>query len=133
MDRVQVKSVAKTGTVGKFSIESREPLCVILDHNNGSYSVQPFDKLDGAIRKFLAQDMYALPPKILPCNPIDLPNLRYLNTNYSPVKHPFKTSFDIESYNSMWFDQQPSYTMPPLTSGSRENPTLIIFLVLNNP
>jgi hypothetical protein len=72
-------------------------------------------KADSAIRKFLAQDIYALSPQILPCDPVDLPDLRYLNTNYAPVKHPFKASFDVESYNSMWFDEQPPSVRPPLS------------------
>ena len=90
MARVQVNSDKKAGKVGKLSIESRGPFRIMTDHSNGSYSVQPFDKPDSAIRKFLAQDIYALPPQILPCDPVDLPDLRYLNTDYAPVKHPFK-------------------------------------------
>ena len=104
MALVQVNSDKKAGKVGKLSIESRGPFRIMTDHSNGSYSVQPFDKPDSAIRKFLAQDIYALPPQILPCDPVDLPDLRYLNTDYAPVKHPFKASFDVESYNIMWFD-----------------------------
>ena len=51
----------------------------------------------------------------MPCDPVDLPDLRYLDTDYALVKHPFKPAFDIESYNSMWFDQHQPSTKPPLS------------------
>ena len=77
--------------------------------------MKPFDKSDAASRKFLAQDLYALTPQILPYNEVDLVDLRYLNTDFAPVAHPFNSSFDIEIYNSMWFDDHPPLTRPPLS------------------
>jgi len=59
---VQVNSNAKTGVVGKLSIKSRGPFKVTTDHSNDSYPVRPFEKPTAVERKFLAQDMYALPP-----------------------------------------------------------------------
>ena len=112
MARVQVKSSKTTGTVGKLDIEARGPFRVLEDHGNGSYSVQPFDKPDSAVGKFLAQDMYALPPQILPCADVDLPDFRYFNTNFAPIKHQFKENFNIESYNSMWLDNKSIMSKP---------------------
>ena len=112
MARVQVKSSKTTGTVGKLAIEARGPFRVPENHGNGSYSVQPFGKPDSAVGKFLAQDMYALPPQILPCTDVDLPDFRYLNTNFAPIKHPFKDNFNIESYNSMWLDNKSIVSKP---------------------
>ena len=105
MDRIQVNSNAKDGVVGKLSIEARGPFRIIEDHKNVSYSVKPFDKANGAIRRFMAQDIYALPPQILSCDDIEFPDLRYLNNDFAPVKHSFKYVFNIESYNSMWLDK----------------------------
>ena len=93
----------------------------MINHGNGSYTDIPFDKPNGAERKFLAQDMYALPPQILPCDQIDLPDLRYLNTDFVPVAHPFKDSFNIESYDSVWFDKQPPSTRPTIGEVCGEN------------
>ena len=101
MARVQVNSNAKTGIVGKLSIKLRGPFKVAINHGNGSYTVVTFDKPNGTKRNFLAQDMYALPPQILPCDQINFPDLRYMNNNFAPVTHPFKDSFNIESYNSI--------------------------------
>ena len=91
MARVQVQSKAATGIVGKLFIQSRGPYKVIEDHNNGSYLVKSFDKLDATSGKFLAQDLYALPPQILPCDEVDLVDLRYLNIDFTSVAHPFKS------------------------------------------
>ena len=104
MARVEVQSSAKNEVVGKLTIESIGPFRILTDHENRSYTVQPFDKSDAVTRKFMAQDLYTLPREILPCNNVDLPDFRYLNNNFAPVKHPFKDSFNIESYNSMWLD-----------------------------
>ena len=60
------------------------------------------------------QDIYALPPHILPCDDFDLPDLRYLNTDFTPVKHPFKDNVNIESYNSIWLGNTSMITKPDL-------------------
>ena len=92
MARVHVTSKEATGTVGKLSITSRGPYRVTKNHNNDSYSIQLFDNPQGVIRKFFAQDLYALPPQILPCDAIDLPYLRYFNTDLAPVNTPLSNS-----------------------------------------
>ena len=51
----------------------------------------------------MVQVMYALPQQTLSCSDIDLPNV-YFNSDFTPVKHPFKDAFDIQSYNSMWLE-----------------------------
>ena len=51
--------------------------------------------------------IYLLPPLILPCDEVDTPDLRYLNTDFAPnLKHPFHRDFDIEAYNTKWFDDE---------------------------
>ena len=40
----------------------------------------------------------------------------HLNTDHAPVNHPLKTNFDIENYNSMWFDNQYPSTKPTLST-----------------
>ena len=37
-----------------------------------------------------------------------------MNTNSASVVHPLKYAFDIESYNSMWYDNQPPSMKPSL-------------------
>ena len=104
MSRLQANSNTKTGVAAALSIKSRGSFKVINNHVNGSYTVKPFDKPNGADRNFLGKDMYALPSQILPCDQIDLPNLQYMNTYLAPVTHLFKNVFNIESCNSIRFD-----------------------------
>ena len=94
---------------------------MLKDHGNGFYTVKPFDKPDSTVHKFLAQDLYALLPQILPCVDVDLPNCCYLNTDFAPVKPPFKDNFDIESYNSMWLDNQSLVSKPDLCQVCGDN------------
>ena len=68
-----------------------------------------YGKPDSALRKFMTEDLYILPPVILLCGYLNTPNIRYLNSDVVPIKHPFDNKVDIESYNINWFeDQSPS-------------------------
>ena len=60
----------------------------------------------------MVSDLYLLPPQILPCEHIDTPNLRFLNSDFAPLRHPFGDNFNIESYNTSWFDDAP-VSRPP--------------------
>ena len=90
-----MQSVAAAGVAGKLYIESRGTFRVVEVHGTGSYSIQLFDKPVGAVRKFLARNLYALPPQILPCDDVDLSDLRYLNTDFAPVRHPLKKNHSM--------------------------------------
>ena len=114
MTRVQVNNSAAQGVVGKLSIEARGSFRVVEDHDNGSYSVQPFDKPNSVVRKFQLHDIYALSPQILPFDDVYLPEFRYLNTDFAPVKHPFKDYFNIKSYKIMWLDNKSMIPKPDL-------------------
>ena len=92
-----------------------------MNHGNGSCTVVPFDRPDAATHKFLAQDMYALHLQIMPCEQVDLPDLQYMNNNFIPVTHPFKDSINIESYNSIWFEEQPPSSKPVLKDVCKES------------
>ena len=131
-------SKAANDVVGKLAIEVRGPFRIMKDHSNGYYSMQPFNKPDSAISKFMAQDLYALPPQIFPCDEIDLPDFCYLNSYFSPIKHPFKDTFNIESCNSMWLAdttqtrktnlteicKELSLVVPPVDSSTVDPPTI---------
>ena len=49
------------------------------------------------------------------CVCTDTPDLRCLNINFAPLHNPFVKDFEIESYNTRWFDDEPdSYTPKPM-------------------
>ena len=77
--------------------------------------VRRHSKLNIVLRKFMTEDLYMLPPAILPCEHLDTPDIQYLNGDFAPIKHPFDNTADIESYNISWFEDQPSSRAPTFT------------------
>jgi hypothetical protein len=82
----------------------------VLGH--GAYLLARFDNPDGPCRKYHAQDISLLPPMLWPVEPLDGPDLRYLNSNHAPLPHPLAEPFKIKLYNEMWFSD-PLPTRPP--------------------
>ena len=60
----------------------------------------------------MGKDLYLLPLQIIPCKHIGTFYLRNLNSTIAPLKHPFGNVFNIESYNTAWFDDK-SPSRPP--------------------
>lgn len=61
----------------------------------------------GALSKFLAEDLYLLPRQILLCDEVDVADFHYLNSEFTPsLKHPFFKDFSINAYNTAWFDDE---------------------------
>lgn len=107
MARVAVQSDKSKQKVTKLIYKSTGPYVIAEDINLGSYMCRKYGRPNGALSKFMTEDLYLLPPQIMPCDEVDTPNLRYLNTDFAPnLKHPFSKSFDIEAYNTKWFDDE---------------------------
>jgi hypothetical protein len=102
MVRVQVQSNAQLDRVAKLSYRLRGPMIIKEVLGHGAYSVARFDNSDGPRRKYHAQDLSLLPPVLWPVEPLDGPDLRYLNSNHAPVPHPLAQPFNIKLYNEMW-------------------------------
>ena len=113
MGRVAVMSKAKEGKVAKLVYQSRGPFIIVEDTGHSSYIVKRYGNSNSLPTfKFLAEDLYLLPRQVLPCDPVDTTDMRYLNTDYAPMKHPFEGSFDIAGYNTRWYDDEPP-SRPP--------------------
>jgi hypothetical protein len=102
MVRVQVQSKATIDRVAKLSYRLRGPMIIKEVLGHGAYSVARFDNPDGPRRKYHAQDLSLLPPVLWPVEPLDGPDLRYLNSNHAPLPHPLAHPFNIKLYNEMW-------------------------------
>ena len=55
-----------------------------------------------------------LPPVIFLGVYTDTLDLRYLNSDFASLYHLFTKGFNIESYNTRWFDDKPSSATPKL-------------------
>ena len=79
---------------------------------NGAYELRSLSRPNGALLKFHSSSISPLPPGLLPCDPIDTSDLRYLNQDSTPTANPLR-SLDIQMYNDVWFDDKPqSYPAP---------------------
>ena len=100
--------------VAKLTYRLRGPYVVVEILEHGAYSLRKFNKPKGAVLKYHAEDISMLPPAIRPVEPLDGPDLRYLNNAHAPIPHPLKQAFNIKLYNEMWFSQPIDATPPKL-------------------
>ena len=112
MGRVAVNSKSEKGIVKKLVYQSRGPFVIVKDTGFSSYLVIRYGKPNSAVQKFLAEDLYLLPKQILPIEHVDTPDMRYLSSNFAPLQHPFGKTFDIETYNTAWYDDVPPSHAP---------------------
>ena len=123
---VQVQSKLATGEIGKFSYATRGHFIIVEDLGNDAYHVQRYNNKDSAIRKYKGTDLYLLPPAILPSDPLDTMNVRYLNYSNAPIVHPLKKALNIEVYNDMMFDEPPTLRSKSLDKFSCQLDTLAL-------
>ena len=112
MGRVAVQSNKSIQRLGKLVYQSRGPFVVVKDTGHSSYFSRRYGKPDEPLSKYMTQDLYMLPPTILPCEHLDTPDMRYLNIDFAPKNHPFANTLDIESYNTLWFEDIPPLRTP---------------------
>ena len=62
--------------------------------------------------KFMAEELYALPSSLLPCEPVDGSDIRYLNHTHPSVPNPLEDVLGIMSYDTTHFSS-PLLTTPP--------------------
>lgn len=85
---ILITSSADSGTIGKLSYNWQGVYRIIKDLGHGSYMVQKLNRPDLVPQKMKMSDIKHLPSSLLPCEPLDKVDLRYLNHSHSPVVHP---------------------------------------------
>jgi hypothetical protein len=102
--RVQVQIDSSRNRVGKLLYKSKGPFIVKEVLGTGSYMVQRWNKDNALLLKFHGSDMYLLSPGLLPCDPLDTPDLRYLNGLRGIVTNPLELNLGVKLFNEQWFD-----------------------------
>ena len=137
MIRSEVHSNKDKGIVKKLVYQSRGHYTVVTASSKGTYNCRKYGKPQGTIKKFRTEDMYLLPPLIYPGESLDTADLRYLNSDFAPLHHPFSKSFDIEAYNTRWFDSNPAASInlpsPRLTSKPISKPLPVVTPTVDVP
>jgi hypothetical protein len=88
MVRVAVQSQSASNKVAKLTYRLRGPYEVIDVLKHGAYNLRKFGRPESAKLKYHAEDISMLPPAIRPVEPLDGPDLRYLNNAHAPIPHP---------------------------------------------
>ena len=84
-------------------------------------------KSDGPKLKYMAEELYALPQTLLPCDPVDGSDIRYINHSHPSVHNPLKDVLDVMFYDNIHFRHliSPfplSFTMTEILSGASTLP-----------
>jgi len=122
MVRVTVHSNASLDRVAKLSYRQRGPFEIVKITDHGAYHIRPFGKPDAATRVYHAQDLSLLPPVLRPAQPLDGPDLRYMNSNHTPIHNPLRDAFNIKLYNEVWLSR-PLDSQPPALDDSHISTT----------
>ena len=83
--------------VAKLSYSVRGTYQILRNTGLGIYFVRKLNKPDSPELKFMAHDLYPLPPSLKPCKPIDSTDARYLNQNHTPLVNPLKKPYVLNS------------------------------------
>jgi hypothetical protein len=102
--RVQVQSNAEISRVAKLSYHVRGPFHIV-SHTAGSYQVDPLHKPTASPLSYPGHMLSPVPPGILPCNPVDSPDFRYLNHGHALLPNSLQRHLHIEQYNEIWFNE----------------------------
>ena len=71
-------------------------------------------KPDNPEFKFMAYNLYSLPPSLKPYEPLDTIDTRYLNQSYAPPINPLDKYMHIALYHDKWFNKPPNTYIPLL-------------------
>ena len=112
MAKVNVKIKRSISRVANLVYQSKWPFVVVKDAGFSAYIVRRYSKPNSALRKYMTEDLNIFPPAILPCEYLDTPDMQYLNSDLSRIKHIFDNTADIENYNISWFEDQPPSREP---------------------
>ncbi|MGH7955253.1 MAG: hypothetical protein ACREOZ_04760 [Gloeomargaritales cyanobacterium] len=102
--RVQVTSNSDANKVEKLTHRNRGPFTIVAVNENGSYTVRLTNNPKAATRQYPTEALHLLPPCIKAFEPLDTPDLRFLNHEHAPLLHPLKHTLDIDFYGERWQD-----------------------------
>lgn len=103
MTCTEVQSDAKKGCVGKLSCQISEPFRIVFHTGHRSYFVQRLSNPRSYKINCMAENLYTLPPSLLPWDLVDGCDSRYLKKFRQPVTNPLKKSLDILLYNDTYW------------------------------
>ena len=95
MDKIQFNSNDDSGIAAKLSYCKHVPYKIIESTGFGAYLIRRHSHITAPLLKYPTQALSPLPTSFLPCNPIDTPDLQYLNHSYAPLPQYLHNPFRI--------------------------------------
>ena len=90
MVRIAIQSYLSKNEFATSSYSIQVSFQIIRNKGFGSYFVRKFNKPDSSKLKFMAYDLYPLPPSLKPYEPIDSTDARYFNQTHASLVNPLK-------------------------------------------
>ena len=112
MARREVMSERSKNKVGKLTYQVSGPFLITRATGHGSYYARKLKDKNSTEQKFMAEGLYPLPPSLLPCDPIDGADVRYINHSHPSITHPFEKYLNITSYHEKHFSSPPLLAPP---------------------
>ena len=114
MARTAIQSNKQKGKVAKLFFAVRGLYQIIRrTTGHGSYFFRKLHRPDSPELKFMAYDLYPLPPFLKPCQSVDTTDTRYLNQSHTHITNLLKKALHIKLYNEKWFDKPLHTSIPP--------------------
>ena len=89
-DHLQVHSKVEREVVQELSYKVRGEFQITASLGKNYYEVKRYNQPDSTSRTYKGTNMYLLPPRIFPRDPLDTTDQQYLNYDYAPVTSPLK-------------------------------------------
>lgn len=124
MVRSEVQSKKGKKIVVRLVYQTRGPYVIISKASLGTYNCRKYGNPESTVKKFRAEDLHLLPPAVYPCEQANTADLWYLNSDFAPLHHLFTKTFDIEAYNTRWFDTDPSTALHKFPNEPEKNTAL---------
>ena len=109
---VMARRKVQSNKVGNMCYQVWGPFAIVKPTGHGSYIVQRGGHPTSLHLKFMAKQLYALPFSLLPCEPVDGSDIRYLKHSHPSVSNPLEDVLGIMSYDTTHFSS-PLLTTPP--------------------
>ena len=122
--RVSVQSDAKKNRVGKLSYATRGPFRITKADGHNAYDMVPCHKPNSTPVKYSTSQLSPVPAGLMPCQPVDACDLRFLNHTDAPKLHPLAHPLHIEFYNAVWFADDAS--KPPAAFDYSSQPDVLV-------
>jgi hypothetical protein len=95
---VKVQSNTSQNRVAKLSYKSKGPFFVKEVLGYGCYMLQRWNREDATLQKYHSSDMYLLLECLYPAEPLDTPDLQYINSLHGIVAHPLQQPLEIKLF-----------------------------------